>query len=65
MFKKACSGSQLNQIIILSKYLSQILFGIAAGYTLDGRDSIPGRGKRFFSTPQRADRLWGPLSLET
>jgi hypothetical protein len=26
------------------------LVGIATGYGLDGRGSIPGRGKRFFST---------------
>jgi hypothetical protein len=32
-------------------------------YGLDGRDSIPGRDKRFVSTPQRPDRLWGPPSL--
>jgi hypothetical protein len=25
--------------------------------------SIPDRGKRFFSAPQRPDRLWGTLSL--
>jgi hypothetical protein len=25
--------------------------------------SIPGRGKRFFSFPQRPDRLWGPPRL--
>jgi hypothetical protein len=30
---------------------------------LDGRDSIPGRGKRFFSTLQRPDPLWGSPSL--
>jgi hypothetical protein len=30
---------------------------------LDGLGSIPGRGKRFFSTPQRPDRFWGPPSL--
>jgi hypothetical protein len=29
----------------------------------DGRGSIPGRDKRFFSTLQRPDRLWGPPSL--
>jgi hypothetical protein len=29
--------------------------GIAAGYGLDGRGSMPGRGKRFFSTRQRLD----------
>jgi hypothetical protein len=27
------------------------------------RDFIPGRGKRFFSTPKRPDRLWSPWSL--
>jgi hypothetical protein len=38
--------------------------GIATGYRLDGRGSIPGRGKGFFSTPQRPDgptqsrKLW-------
>jgi hypothetical protein len=30
---------------------------IAAGYRLDGRGSIPDSGKRFFSSPQRVDRL--------
>jgi hypothetical protein len=39
------------------------LVGIATGYSLDGRGSIPGRGKRFSSTPQRPYRLWGPFSL--
>jgi hypothetical protein len=28
---------------------------------LDGRASIPGRGKRFFSSPQRPAPLWGSL----
>jgi hypothetical protein len=36
--------------------------GIATSYGLESRDSISGRGKRFFSTPQRSDRLWGPPS---
>jgi hypothetical protein len=36
---------------------------IATGYVLDGRVSILGRGKRFLSTIQRPDRLWGPPSL--
>jgi hypothetical protein len=27
--------------------------GIATGYGMDDRDSIPGKGKRFFSSPQR------------
>jgi hypothetical protein len=33
--------------------------GIAASCRLDGRDSISGRDKRFLSSPQRQDRLWG------
>jgi hypothetical protein len=34
------------------------------GYGLmNGRGSIPGRGKRFLSSLQRPDRLWGPPSL--
>jgi hypothetical protein len=37
--------------------------GIPTGYGLDGWGSLPGRGKRFFSTPQSPDRLWGPPSL--
>lgn len=36
---------------------------IAMGYEPDGRDSIPERGKRLFSTPQRPDQLWAPPSL--
>jgi hypothetical protein len=39
--------------------------GIAAGYMLDGRGSILGRGKRFFCATQRSDRLWCPPSLLT
>jgi hypothetical protein len=31
---------------------------IEMGCWLDGRVSIPGSGKRFYSTPQRPDRLW-------
>jgi hypothetical protein len=37
--------------------------GITMGYGLDGRGSIPGRGKRFSSNPQRPDQLWGPPNL--
>jgi hypothetical protein len=36
---------------------------IATGYGLDGRDSIPGRGKRYVSTPPRLDRFRGSPSL--
>lgn len=41
---------------------------IVTGYGLDGRwiwGSIPGMGKRFVSTLQRQDRLWGPSSLQS
>jgi hypothetical protein len=41
-----------------SGYLSQ-----TTGYGLDGRSSIPGRGKRFLSSPQCPDRLSGSPSL--
>jgi hypothetical protein len=38
-------------------------FGIVTGYGLNGRGMIPSRGKRFFCTPQRSDRLWDPPCL--
>jgi hypothetical protein len=34
--------------------------GIAAGYRLLGQGLIPGRDKRFFSSPQHPYQLWGP-----
>jgi hypothetical protein len=37
--------------------------GIEMGYGLDGRGSIPGKGKRFFSTSQHLDRIWGSPGL--
>jgi hypothetical protein len=36
--------------------------GIETGYGLDGQSSIPAE-VRFFSSPQRPDRLWGQPSL--
>jgi hypothetical protein len=36
---------------------------IVTGCGLDDRGSIPGRDKKYFSTPQRPDRLWVPSSL--
>jgi hypothetical protein len=36
--------------------------GLATGHGLDGRGSIPGAVRRFFSS-QRPDRLWDPPSL--
>jgi hypothetical protein len=37
--------------------------GIATGYGLDGRGSIPGKGKIFYPTSRILDWLWGPPSL--
>jgi hypothetical protein len=37
--------------------------GIALGYGLDDRGSIPGGCWEFFSKPPRPERLWGPESL--
>jgi hypothetical protein len=38
--------------------------GIAMGYMLDGRDSTPGGGKKYYSSLlQLPDRLWGPPSF--
>jgi hypothetical protein len=46
---------------ILVSYLSwDSLVRIATGYGLDGRGSIPGKGKRFISCPQCPDRLCRP-----
>jgi hypothetical protein len=47
----------------LKFYLEIDKVGTAMKYGLDGRDSIPGRGKRFFFSPQRADLLWNQFSL--
>jgi hypothetical protein len=44
-------------------YGSYSLLDVATGYELDGRGSIPVKGKRFFSSLQRPDRLRGPPSL--
>jgi hypothetical protein len=33
------------------------------GYGLDDPGSIPGRGKRFFSSPKQSDQLWDPATL--
>jgi hypothetical protein len=37
--------------------------GIALGYGLDDRGSIPGGCREFFYKPPRPERLWGPPSL--
>jgi hypothetical protein len=38
--------------------------GTVTSYGPDGRSSIPRRGKRFFSSPQRPDRPTQPVSNE-
>jgi hypothetical protein len=35
----------------------------ATGYEPAASGSIPERGKKYFSTPQRPYRLWGPFCL--
>jgi hypothetical protein len=37
--------------------------GPATGYGIDDSGSIPGNGKRFFSSPQRPDQLWVPVTV--
>jgi hypothetical protein len=41
----------------------EISVSIAMSYKLDSQVLIPGRGKRFFCTPEHPDQLWGPHSL--
>jgi hypothetical protein len=51
---------------ILMKWLQEadiVSVCISTDNRLDGRSSIPGRGKGFFSIPQRSERLWGPPNL--
>jgi hypothetical protein len=43
--------------------IHDISVGIVTGYELKSRDLIPGRGKRFFFTPQCSYRFWGPPNL--
>jgi hypothetical protein len=35
----------------------------ATSSRLDGRASVPGSGKILFSSPQRPNRLWGPMNF--
>jgi hypothetical protein len=50
-------------LIFYRLWIRDSLVSITMGYGLDGWGSIPGRAKRFFSTPQHPDQLWGPPSL--
>jgi hypothetical protein len=49
-----------SQIIIIIIIIISV--GTPMGYGLDGPGLIPGNA-RFFSCPQRPNRLWGPPSL--
>jgi hypothetical protein len=64
------STTRKQSIFLHPIYLRPILIwswdasvGIATGYGLDGWSSIPGRDKRFFSSPQRPHRFCGPPSF--
>jgi hypothetical protein len=59
------SISESTEIMIAIFYYegTRIAVSIVTGYGLDGQGSIPGRGKRFFSSLQGPDWLWGPPSL--
>jgi hypothetical protein len=48
------SGEVLMEVI-MENILWDNPVGVATGYGLAGRSSIPGSGKRFFSSPQRSN----------
>jgi hypothetical protein len=52
-------------LLVQQKYIQINLncFSIATGYGLNGLCSIPGGGKRFFSSTQCEDWSWGPPSF--
>jgi hypothetical protein len=62
--RPVCESSYSN-VIHKSNFLTFDIYimycfsiGIRAGFALDGQGSIAGRGDKFFSSPQRPDRLW-------
>jgi hypothetical protein len=61
MLTENCCGFLQFLLIYIGSRDSSV--GIETDYGLDFWGSIPGRGKIFFFTPQRPDRLWGPPSL--
>lgn len=52
-------------VIIREGTVDSVALSIRLGYGMDNRRSIPGRGNRFFSSPERPDPLWGPPRLLT
>jgi hypothetical protein len=65
-----------NQLVVLAFYrywspnlqasavkTNPVRFLIQLSRYSDGLGSVPGRDKRFLSSPQRPDRLWGPPTL--
>jgi hypothetical protein len=61
-YKVFCFNSGFVSLFIRHNRNWDSYFGIATGYGLDGGDSIPGRGKIFFSS-QCPNRFWGPSSM--
>jgi hypothetical protein len=57
------AGVKRNRKLNTVSISRNILFGIATCYGLDCRDSIPGRDKRFLSSQQRPDWVWGTPSF--
>jgi hypothetical protein len=51
----------VNKYLFICYYLLRCYTTVR--YGLQGRGSIPGRGKKCFSSPQRPDRYWVPRSF--
>jgi hypothetical protein len=49
------------KVTFLQDFYSSV--SIAIGYRPDGWGLIPGRGKRFFSSPQYPEQFWVPPSI--
>jgi hypothetical protein len=52
-------------IIISAGCHQESSVSIAIAYGSDGHGSIPSMSKRFFSSPQHPDRIWGSPSLSS
>jgi hypothetical protein len=58
------SRFSITSLLYVFVYLSRdSSVGITMGYGLDSRDTIPAKGKRFFSSPHRPNQLWSTPSL--
>jgi hypothetical protein len=54
---------ELIQLFLINSWSWDSSVSIVTDYRLDGRSSVPGRGERFFPSPQHPDQLWGPSYL--